>query len=203
MDQLNALGTRSHELWRLFEPLHAVTYFSAESRDAFEAAGLRGFWRGYFAGRLGPLVKLGERASAVPASSTDARIAARIAEATKAEGTRMNDTFDQIKAKAADLLGQAGAAAEGVKEKAEGLTGHAAESAGGAKETAAGAAETAKSTLSGAVSEHGPKVTEAVKTAGDFVDEKTGGKSAPVTGAVAGAAEKAVEALGGDSEPAG
>lgn len=39
-------------------------------------------------GRLGPLVKLGERASAVPVSSTDAWIAARIAEATKAEGTK-------------------------------------------------------------------------------------------------------------------
>lgn len=37
-------------------------------------------------GRLGPLVKLGERASAVPASSTDAWIAARIAEATKSGG---------------------------------------------------------------------------------------------------------------------
>lgn len=33
-------------------------------------------------GRLGPLVKLGERASAVPASSVDAWIAARIAEST-------------------------------------------------------------------------------------------------------------------------
>jgi len=35
------------------------------------------------AGRLGPLVKLGVRASAVPAESVDAWIAARIAEATK------------------------------------------------------------------------------------------------------------------------
>lgn len=35
-------------------------------------------------GRLGPLVKLGERASAVPAESTDRWIAARIAEATGA-----------------------------------------------------------------------------------------------------------------------
>ena len=34
-------------------------------------------------GRIGPLVKLGARASAVPASSVDAWIAARIAEATK------------------------------------------------------------------------------------------------------------------------
>ena len=35
------------------------------------------------AARLGPLVKLGPRASAVPSSSVDAWIAARIAEATK------------------------------------------------------------------------------------------------------------------------
>lgn len=38
------------------------------------------------AGRLGPLVKLGERSSALPAASVDAWIAARIAEATKAGG---------------------------------------------------------------------------------------------------------------------
>jgi predicted DNA-binding transcriptional regulator AlpA len=39
------------------------------------------------AGRIGPLVKLGERASAVPAESVDAWIAARIAEA-KREGAQ-------------------------------------------------------------------------------------------------------------------
>lgn len=38
-------------------------------------------------GRLaGPLVKVGERSSAIPSTSVDAWIAARIAEATKAEG---------------------------------------------------------------------------------------------------------------------
>ncbi|AUY53093.1 hypothetical protein [Streptomyces sp. CB01881] len=42
-------------LWWLFEPVHAVTYFSPEGRAAFEAAGLRGTWRGYFAGRAAPL----------------------------------------------------------------------------------------------------------------------------------------------------
>ncbi|MFG3053041.1 hypothetical protein ACGFZP_19105 [Kitasatospora sp. NPDC048239] len=42
-------------LWWLFEPVHAVTYFSPEGRAAFEAAGLRGGWRGYFAGRSAPL----------------------------------------------------------------------------------------------------------------------------------------------------
>jgi hypothetical protein len=42
-------------LWITYEPIHAVTYFAPEARAAFEAAGLRGFWRGYFAGRLAPL----------------------------------------------------------------------------------------------------------------------------------------------------
>ena len=37
-------------------------------------------------GRLSPLVKLGERASAVPAEAVDRWIAARIAEATKPDG---------------------------------------------------------------------------------------------------------------------
>ncbi|MCK6406555.1 MAG: hypothetical protein L6Q60_11125 [Rhodocyclaceae bacterium] len=36
--------------------------------------------------RIGPLVKLGERASALPAESVDRWISARIAEATKAGG---------------------------------------------------------------------------------------------------------------------
>jgi len=34
-------------LWRLYEPLHAVTYFAPQARAAFESAGLRGFWRRY------------------------------------------------------------------------------------------------------------------------------------------------------------
>jgi hypothetical protein len=42
-------------LWQLYEPLHAVTYFGSQARAAFESAGLRGFWRGYFAGRAAPL----------------------------------------------------------------------------------------------------------------------------------------------------
>jgi hypothetical protein len=42
-------------MWTLFEPVHAVTYFAPEARQSFEAAGLRGFWRGYFAGRAAPL----------------------------------------------------------------------------------------------------------------------------------------------------
>jgi hypothetical protein len=46
-------------MWTLYEPIHAVTYFSSEASAAFEAAGLRGFWRGYFAGRAAPLGPIG------------------------------------------------------------------------------------------------------------------------------------------------
>src|SRR5580704_4411673 len=42
-------------MWTLFEPIHAVAYFTPEARSAYERAGLRGFWRGYFAGRAAPL----------------------------------------------------------------------------------------------------------------------------------------------------
>ena len=41
----------ARRLWRLFEPYHAVTYFSPECREAFKDVGLKGFWMGYFAGR--------------------------------------------------------------------------------------------------------------------------------------------------------
>lgn len=46
-------------LWTLFEPVHGVIYFAPECRAAFEAVGLRGFWRGYFAGRAAPLGAVG------------------------------------------------------------------------------------------------------------------------------------------------
>jgi hypothetical protein len=42
-------------MWTLFEPVHAVSYFAPEALSAFTDAGLRGFWRGYFAGRAAPL----------------------------------------------------------------------------------------------------------------------------------------------------
>jgi hypothetical protein len=45
----------ARSMWTLFEPIHAVTYFAPAARSAFEQAGLRGFWRGYFAGRAAPL----------------------------------------------------------------------------------------------------------------------------------------------------
>ena len=49
------MTTFARRVWQLYEPLHAVTYFADQARTAFEDAGLRGFWRGYFAGRAAPL----------------------------------------------------------------------------------------------------------------------------------------------------
>lgn len=52
------------------------------------ALSIAGFYREVKAGRIGPLVKLGARASAVPTASTDAYIAARIAEAMNKNGKK-------------------------------------------------------------------------------------------------------------------
>src|SRR5215468_3442906 len=49
----------ARRMWALFEPIHAVTYFAPAARAAFEEVGLRGFWRGYFAGRAAPLGPIG------------------------------------------------------------------------------------------------------------------------------------------------
>ncbi|WP_448624681.1 SCO6745 family protein [Geodermatophilus sp. URMC 64] len=49
----------ARRLWALGEPYHALTYFTAESRSAAEAAGLTGFWNGYFAFRAAPLGAVG------------------------------------------------------------------------------------------------------------------------------------------------
>ncbi|HUF83273.1 MAG TPA: hypothetical protein VMQ81_01645 [Acidimicrobiia bacterium] len=49
----------ARRLWQLAEPYHALTYFAPEAQQAFEDAGLRGFWRGYFAGRAAPLGAVG------------------------------------------------------------------------------------------------------------------------------------------------
>lgn len=51
MDRSNV----SESMWKVFEPYHAVTYFSPLALEEIAAAGLRGFWRGYFATRAAPL----------------------------------------------------------------------------------------------------------------------------------------------------
>jgi len=54
-DMVPTGAATARRMWALIEPVHVVTYFAPEARQAFEAAGLRGFWRGYFAGRSAPL----------------------------------------------------------------------------------------------------------------------------------------------------
>lgn len=46
---------RARRMWTLFEPVHAVTYFTPEAKAAGEAVGLRGFWQIYCAQRAAPL----------------------------------------------------------------------------------------------------------------------------------------------------
>lgn len=45
----------ARRLWQLLETYHAVVYFAPEKKAAYDAAGLRGGWMGYFAGRAAPL----------------------------------------------------------------------------------------------------------------------------------------------------
>jgi hypothetical protein len=56
-ERLNPADAR--RLWALGEPFHALVYFADETRAAGEAAGLTGFWNGYFAFRAAPLGAVG------------------------------------------------------------------------------------------------------------------------------------------------
>ena len=49
----------ARRMWTLYEPVHVVTYFAPAALQAFAQAGLRGFWRGYFAGRAAPIGPVG------------------------------------------------------------------------------------------------------------------------------------------------
>ncbi|MEV8597253.1 MarR family transcriptional regulator [Streptomyces sp. NPDC052012] len=49
----------ARDLWGLLEPIHAVVYFTPEPLEEFRAAGYRGYWMGYFAGRAAPLGGVG------------------------------------------------------------------------------------------------------------------------------------------------
>ncbi|GIJ65928.1 SCO6745 family protein [Virgisporangium ochraceum] len=117
----------SRRLWALVEPVHDVTYFSPQARAAFEAAGLRGFWRGYFGGRAAPLGPVGaapviaifyvfapqmvNRAlpdvwtRAEPSAALDARLAGAV-EALSATAAALG-VADETIAEAADLVATA------------------------------------------------------------------------------------------------
>ncbi|GCE23397.1 hypothetical protein KDK_71970 [Dictyobacter kobayashii] len=48
----------SRVAWTMLEPYHAMIYFAPEARAAYSAAGLKGYWMGYFASRaaaMGPV----------------------------------------------------------------------------------------------------------------------------------------------------
>lgn len=49
----------ARRLWQHYEAVHAVTYFAEEVESALAGLGLKGFWRGYFAARGGPLGPVG------------------------------------------------------------------------------------------------------------------------------------------------
>jgi hypothetical protein len=59
MSEANAWEQHPARLaWKALEPYHAMIYFAQEARDAYTAAGLKGYWMGYFASRaaaLGPV----------------------------------------------------------------------------------------------------------------------------------------------------
>ncbi|QKV75923.1 hypothetical protein [Amycolatopsis sp. Hca4] len=54
----------ARRLWAAVEPLHAAVYFAPETAEAAKVAGLRGYWMGYFAGRLAPLGPVGPEPAA-------------------------------------------------------------------------------------------------------------------------------------------
>src|SRR5258705_2192433 len=89
----------ARRMWTLFEPIHAVTYFAAEARAAFEAAGLRGFWRGYFAGRSAPL----GRVSSAPVTASFYTFAPQMV------GRALPDVWDLITPDQALAVREAGA----------------------------------------------------------------------------------------------
>jgi hypothetical protein len=47
--------TLARAFWNALEPIHDVAYFAPVAVTAMRDAGLRGFWMGYFAGRVAPL----------------------------------------------------------------------------------------------------------------------------------------------------
>ena len=49
----------ARDLWIGFETIHVVTYFHPLCLEALATAGAKGFWMGYFAGRLAPMGAVG------------------------------------------------------------------------------------------------------------------------------------------------
>ena len=66
MDTADApLIAATRRMWQAIEPIHMSVYFAPEPADDARRIGLRGYWMGYFTGRLAPL-------GAVPAQAATA-----------------------------------------------------------------------------------------------------------------------------------
>jgi len=46
--------SRARRMWSVLEVVHAPVYFAPEPVLAYEALGLHGYWRSYYAGRVSP-----------------------------------------------------------------------------------------------------------------------------------------------------
>jgi hypothetical protein len=57
--------TLARSFWHAIEPIHAAVYFATGPAEAARQVGLRGYWMGYFAGRVAPL-------GPVPAAAVEA-----------------------------------------------------------------------------------------------------------------------------------
>jgi hypothetical protein len=120
----------ARRMWTLYEPIHAIVYFAPEPLAAFQAAGLKGLWRGYFAGRAAPLGPVGAApvvasffgfapgmvARAIPdvwqRATPEAVLRARLEGATAALARLLADQPAEAVAEAADLLATAAAQVE-------------------------------------------------------------------------------------------
>ena len=121
----------ARRLWLATEPVHALVYFAPEAKAAYDAAGLRGWWMGYFAGRSAAMGAVGAEvvaatfynfhpamvARAIPDAwgfATPSRVLQARFEATDAALRRVLGPLveDRSTAAAADLLQQAVATAD-------------------------------------------------------------------------------------------
>jgi hypothetical protein len=59
MDRSTDALALARRMWLALEPLHAVTYFAPEVREALDGVGMQGFWMGYFAARAAPVGPVG------------------------------------------------------------------------------------------------------------------------------------------------
>ncbi len=83
--------------WQIIETIHAVTYFAPESIGAAKAAGLRGFWMGYFGFRAAPLGAV----SAGVVEAAFANFAPSMVERSIPDAWRFADPADLVQQRAA------------------------------------------------------------------------------------------------------